>query len=57
MGRAAIAAALGQRDSAVAFLKRSFEEGQEYSIEVHVNPWFASLRHYRPFETLLEPKD
>jgi tetratricopeptide (TPR) repeat protein len=57
IGRAAIAAALGQRDSAVILLQHSLEEGQEYSIELHVNPWFASLRGYTPFETLLQPRD
>jgi tetratricopeptide (TPR) repeat protein len=57
MGRAAIAAALAQRDSAVMLLQHSLEEGQEYSIELHVNPWFESLRDYTPFETLLQPRD
>jgi tetratricopeptide (TPR) repeat protein len=55
--RAAIAAALGRRDSAVALLKQGFEEGQEYSIELHGNPWFAPLRGYPAFEMLLHPRD
>jgi hypothetical protein len=56
LGRAAIAAGLGQRQQAITLLQQALTEGQEYSVRLHADLWFASLRGYPPFEELLRPK-
>ena len=56
LGRAAIAAGLGQRQQAITLLQQALTEGQEYSVGLHADLWFASLRGYPPFEELLRPK-
>jgi tetratricopeptide (TPR) repeat protein len=55
--RARIAARMGDRDGAVARLREAFAEGLPYSIELHRDIDFKSLRHYQPFEQLVKGKD
>ncbi len=50
--RAALAAALGERDAAVLHASRMFEGWFEW----HLQPVFDPLRGYPPFETLLRPR-
>ena len=54
--RARIAAALGDRQQAVALLQRAFAEGRPFDMDVHQNMDFESLRDYPPFPDLLKPK-
>jgi hypothetical protein len=56
MARAAIAANLGQREQAVALIEQAFTEGLAELGGLHADPWFASLRGYRPFEALQGPR-
>ena len=54
--RARIAAALGQRDSAVTLLRQAFAEGREYDLWLHRDQDLAPLRDYPPFLELTRPK-
>ena len=54
---ARIAAVRGQRDSAVALLRKAFQEGREYDLWLHRDLELESLRGYPPFEALAKPKD
>jgi predicted Zn-dependent protease len=54
--RARIAAALGQRDSAVTLLRQAFGEGREYDLWLHRDQDLAPLREYPPFLELTRPK-
>jgi len=62
--QARIAAVLGQRDRAVALLRRSMAEGQPCTLRTGINLVqdchrdmdFESLRGYAPFDELLRPK-
>ena len=58
--RGVVAAHLGQKDGAVALLRRSVAEGYEatwpYAIWFHQFHGLAPLRGYPPFEELLRPK-
>jgi tetratricopeptide (TPR) repeat protein len=54
--RARIAAAQGNRDSAVALLRTSFAEGREYDVWLHRDQELAALRGYPPYEELVRPK-
>ncbi|HSE52625.1 MAG TPA: serine/threonine-protein kinase [Gemmatimonadales bacterium] len=54
--RARIAAALGQRDSAVTLLRQAFAEGREYDLWLHRDQDLASLRDYPPFIELTRPR-
>jgi hypothetical protein len=54
--RARIAAALGQRDSAVALLRQAFAEGREYDLWLHRDQDLAPLRDYPPFLELTRPR-
>jgi tetratricopeptide (TPR) repeat protein len=54
---ARIAAVRGQRDSAVALLRKAFLEGREYDLWLHRDIELESLRGYPPFEALARPKD
>ena len=54
--RARIAAALGERERAVALLQDAFAQGWEYSVWDHRSIDFESLRDYPPFQKLLRPK-
>lgn len=58
--RACIAAKLGRRDEAVELLRRALAEGYVFNglffLSAHLEPSFATLRGYEPFEELLRPK-
>jgi len=58
--RACVAATLGRRDEAVELLRRALAEGYVFNslffFSAHVEPSFATLRGYAPFEALLRPK-
>jgi len=54
--RARIAAALGQRDSAVTLLRQAFAEGREYDLWLHRDHDLAPLRDYPPYMELIRPK-
>lgn len=58
--RACIAATLGQREEAVELLRRALAEGYVFNgfffLSAHLEPAFAALRDYAPFEELLRPK-
>src|SRR3989475_711595 len=57
--RACIAALLGQRDTAVDLLARALDAGYVYQVRflnAHMEPSFAALREYPPFQALLRPK-
>jgi serine/threonine protein kinase/tetratricopeptide (TPR) repeat protein len=55
--RARIAAAMGDRDGAVARLREAFAQGLPYGVELHRDIDFKSLRGYPPFEQLVRGKD
>ena len=52
--RAIVHARLGQREQAVAELRRGWEEGETGMFWVHGNPFFRNLEGYGPFEELME---
>jgi serine/threonine protein kinase/tetratricopeptide (TPR) repeat protein len=52
---ARIAAALGEKERAVRFLKASFESGTPIGIILHTDLHFESIRDYPPFQDLLRP--
>lgn len=54
--RANVLAALGERKAAVAMLRRAFSEGRPHSYYDAIDPEFANLRGYPPFEELIRPK-
>jgi tetratricopeptide (TPR) repeat protein/TolB-like protein len=54
--RARIAAALGERERAVALLRQALEQGVVYSADLHAIREFDTLRDDRAFQELLRPK-
>jgi predicted Zn-dependent protease len=54
--RARIAAALGERERAVALLRDALQQGQGYNALFHTVVDFEPLRDYAPFRELLRPK-
>jgi tetratricopeptide (TPR) repeat protein len=54
--RAAIAAALGDRDRAVRLLQQAIGEGFWHGIWQHRDPEWDPLRDYPPFQVLIRPK-
>ncbi len=54
--RAFIAAALGDRDAAVALLRTAFGQGMTVGAWAHMEPALESLRDYPPFQELIRPK-
>jgi DNA-binding SARP family transcriptional activator len=58
--RACIAATLGHRDEAVNLLRRARAEGYVFNgllfLSAHLEPSFATLRGYAPFDELLRPQ-
>jgi hypothetical protein len=54
--RAAIAAARGERDRAVALLQDAFAQGGGYGVPWHRQPGFEVLWDYPPFQELMRPK-
>lgn len=53
--RARIAAALGERDRAVALLKDAYSQGWSHILEDHRSPHWQPLRGFPPFERLMAP--
>jgi tetratricopeptide (TPR) repeat protein len=53
---ARVAAVIGQRERAVGLLRQAFAGGLRFSVDIHAEPDFASLRGYAPFDELLRPK-
>lgn len=53
--QAQIAAALGNKDQAIVFLRRAFSEGTSMDDWIHREPAFRSLVDHRPFRKLLQP--
>jgi Flp pilus assembly protein TadD len=54
--RVRIAAALGERERAVALLRDALQQGQGYNALFHTVVDFEPLRDYAPFRELLRPK-
>jgi Flp pilus assembly protein TadD len=54
--RALIAAVLGQKDRAVAYLREGFRKGLTYALIFHGSPELQLLRGYAPYEELIRPK-
>jgi len=55
--QARIAAALGNKDQAMGFLRRAFSEGTSMDDWIHREPAFRSLVNHPPFQELLQPAD
>ena len=55
--QAQIAAALGNKDQAMVFLRRAFSEGTPMDDWIHREPAFRSLFDHPPFQALLQPTD
>jgi tRNA A-37 threonylcarbamoyl transferase component Bud32/TolB-like protein/tetratricopeptide (TPR) repeat protein len=55
--RAAIAASLGQKETAVRLLAEALARGARKMPEIHRVEEFQSLRGFEPFEAILRPKD
>jgi tetratricopeptide (TPR) repeat protein len=53
---AKIAAAGGGRESAIALLRKAFDEGMVYDLWLHRDPEFEPLRPLAGFQALLRPK-
>jgi tetratricopeptide (TPR) repeat protein len=53
--QAAIAALLGEKETAVSLLRRSFQEGRAFGLTLHTDMDFFSLRDFGPFREWLEP--
>jgi serine/threonine protein kinase/predicted Zn-dependent protease len=54
--RARIAALLGERESALSLLREALAQGQPFSVTLHTDEAFESLRSDPGFRELLEPK-
>ncbi len=54
--RARITALLGEKDAAVALLRRSYAEGRGDYLTLHRDQDLESIRDYPPFQELLRPK-
>ena len=55
--RAAIAALLGERDTAVGLIREWIQQSRVISfVALHSDPNFESLRGYPPFQEILRPK-
>ena len=54
--RAQLAALLGQREQAVAFLRDAFARGLSMGTNVHRQMDFEALRGFAPFDGLMKPK-
>ena len=53
--QAEIAAALGNKDQALAFLRRAFSEGTSMGDWIHRETGFRSMLDHPPFQALLQP--
>jgi len=54
--RACIAALLGEKERAVAFLREAFSQGLDYGVYLHRDIDLEPLWDYQPFKELLRPK-
>lgn len=54
--QAEIAAALGDRERAVALLRKGLGSGLAFGVEHHANPFLQPLAGFPPFEELIKPK-
>lgn len=54
--RARIASLLDEREHAVALLRDAFARGMWFTVYLHTDMDFESMRGYRPFEELVAPK-
>jgi tetratricopeptide (TPR) repeat protein len=54
--QAAIAAALGDRELAMQYLRQAFARGRAHGLSLHREPYWDSLRDYAPFQELMRPK-
>lgn len=54
--RAAIATALGDKETALAMLGDAFRNGYPYGIQIHQDPWWDPLRKDPAFRTLARPR-
>jgi TolB-like protein/tetratricopeptide (TPR) repeat protein len=50
-----VAAALGNKDQAMVFLRRAFSQGAKVDVWIHRDPTFRSLLDHPPFQDLLQP--
>jgi len=57
LNQARIAAVLGRRDSAVARLRRTFDQAHEFDLWVHRDADFLALRGYAPFDAVMRPTE
>ena len=55
LGQAAIAARLGEREQAVALLRRAVTEGVRFGTALHSDPDLAVLEDYAPFREFMRP--
>ncbi len=54
--RACIAAGLGDRELAMEQLNTALQQGQQFDLTFHRNPFLYPLHGYKPFEEFLRPK-
>ena len=54
--RAAIAAALGDRERALQLLHQAYDEGMELDYYHHRDPEWESLRNYRPYQEFVRAR-
>jgi TolB-like protein len=55
-GQAQIAAALGNREAAVALLRRAFDDGFGYGVGFHRDPAYEGMWGYAPWDNLVRPR-
>jgi DNA-binding SARP family transcriptional activator len=56
LGRAAIAARLGEKQEALALLRRSVSEGVMFGARLHADPDLMVLRDYPPYQEFMRPE-
>jgi len=56
LGRAAIAARLGENQEALALLRRSVSEGVMFGTRLHADPDLVLLRDYGPYQEFMRPE-
>lgn len=56
LGRAAIASRLGDREEALALLRRSTAEGVRFGTDLHADPDLSVLRDYPPYQEFMRPE-
>ena len=56
LGRAAIAARLGEPEQAVSLLRRAVIEGVRFGAVLHSDPDLTTLTDYPPYQELMRPE-